>query len=383
MHHSGLVYLDNNATTRVSDLVLTEMRPYFSELYGNPASAHAFSSHAREAIELARLRVAELVNAKTDEIIFTSGGTESNNLAIRGMLGERRRSRSRLLYSSVEHSSVREVMLLMESEGYQVDEVPVDQHGCLELATLDRMVTEDTALVSVMLANNETGVVFPIWKVAQIAAAHGALLHVDAVQAAGKLPLDVADLQVDALSISSHKMHGPKGTGAIYVRHGTPLNPIMVGGGQERGLRPGTEAVPQIVGFGAAAKTALEGLYKWKGVEELRDFLEDNILATVPGSRVNGHAAPRLANTSNISFEFVEADALVRELGRRGICISSGAACNSNDLEPSSVLKAMGVGPRWLHGSIRFSLSQYTNRNEIEYVVSSIAAAVCAVSERC
>lgn len=371
-----LVYLDNNATTRVAPEVVDAMLPFLTERYGNPSSIHAFGGDVKRDIDRARERVAALLGAEPSEIIFTSCGTESDNTAIRGTLQAYPEKRH-ILTSKVEHPAVRSLCRQLAKEGYRVTELPVDRAGKLDLDLLARSIADDTAIVSIMYANNETGVVFPIDEVARIAKARGVVVHTDAVQAAGKIPIDLRNLPVDLLAISGHKLHAPKGVGVLYVRKGTRLVPWLVGGHQERGRRGGTENVASIVGLGRAAELAMASIEEERTrVRALRDRLEAEILARCSDTRVNGDRDPdgagRLPNTTSISFEYVEGEAILLMLDREGIGASSGSACTSGSLEPSHVLRAMGVPFSAAHGSIRFSLSRYTTDEEIDYVIEKM-----------
>lgn len=366
------VYLDNNATTRIAPEVLREMMPYLTEHYGNPSSMHSFGGEAADGLEPARARVAALLGAESPaEIVFTGGGSESDNLAIVGTLRANPAKRH-LVTTAVEHPAVLGLCRELQSrQGYEVTYLPVDEQGELDLEDLRAALRPDTAIVSIMAANNETGVVFPSEAIGRIVKEAGVVYHVDAVQAAGKLPLDMRSSTIDLLSLSGHKLHAPKGVGALYVRRGTKLRPLIVGGHQERGRRAGTENVAGIVALGKACELAA-GLRERENarVRALRDRLESRLLADIPDSQRNGHAERRLPNTSNISFRYIEGEGILLLLDRAGIAASSGSACTSGSLEPSHVLKAMGVPFTLAHGSIRFSLSRYTTEQEIDYVAA-------------
>lgn len=360
------IYLDNNATTRVAPEVAAAIQPYLTELYGNPSSLHAFGQASQHAIEQAREQVARLIHAQPREIIFTSGGTESDNLAILGTLAAHP-TKKHIVTTAVEHPAILSTCERLEKQGYKVTYIGVNRLGHLNLDAFAAALTPDTAIASVMHANNETGVLFPIDKVAEIAASRSVALHVDAVQTAGKLPIDVRNLPVNLLSISAHKLHGPKGVGALFVRKGTRLRSMTIGGHQERDIRPGTENVSGIVGFGAAAeRAAAEPAEARERVRVLRDRLEKGVLERFDYAHINGDPANRIHNTTNISFESLEAEAILIALSEAGICASSGSACSSGSLEPSHVLKAMGIEERTGHGAIRFSLSRYTSQDEID-----------------
>jgi len=375
------VYMDNNATTRVADEVIEEMVPYLGRLYGNPSSMHSFGGQVGKEIARARERVARLLGCAPEEIIFTSCGTESDNAAIKGTL-EMAGTRRTIVTSRVEHPAVLSTCRQMEHHGYNVIEIGVDKRGRLNLDELENSLDDDTAIVSIMYANNETGTVFPIELIARMVKSRGIVFHTDAVQAVGKIPINLAELPVDMLSLSGHKLHAPKGVGVLYVRKGTRLAPFMVGGHQESGRRAGTENVPGIIAMGKACQLAAENIDDENTrVQKLRDRLEEGILATCPGSRVNGDTENRLPNTTNISFEYIEGEAILLMLNRFGICASSGSACTSGSLEPSHVLRAMGVPFTAAHGSIRFSLSRYNTEEQVDFVIEKMAPIVNRLRE--
>ena len=363
-------YLDNNATTMVAPEVVEAMLPFYGELYGNPSSMHSFGGQVKRYIDRARDQVAALLGATPYEVIFTGGGSESNNMAIRGALEALVPEKRHLVTTRVEHPAVGGVFQQLAKSGYRVTELAVESDGSLDMDAFRYALTPDTALVSIMWANNETGVIFPIEEIAQATRERGILLHVDAVQAAGKIPIDMAKVPVDMLSISGHKFHAPKGVGALYVRRGTRLAPLVIGGHQEWGKRAGTENVPGIVGLGRAAALAQEHLVDVDSLAKLRDRLEAGLLARCLDARVNG--ANRVPNTLNVSFEFIEGESILLMLDDVGIAASSGSACASGSLEPSHVLRAMGVPFTAVHGSIRFSLSRYTTPAEIEYTLEQV-----------
>jgi len=363
------VYFDNNATTRPLDEVVAAMEPFLRIEYANPSSLHQPGQAVRHRVECAREQVAALIGAEPREIVFTSGGTEAINLALRGALAAIPH-KQHLVVSAVEHSAVRTVARQLEREGCQVDAVGVDREGRLDLDELGSRLTDQTGLLSVMLANNETGVLFDIDRIAALAADKGVPLHLDAVQGVGKVAIDVRRWPVALLSLSAHKFHGPKGAGALYVRKRVRLLPLLIGGGQERNLRGGTENVAGIIGLGvAAASAANTGLAEADRVREMRDALERGLCAAVAIARVNGAGANRIANTANIGFEALQAEALLLLLSESGVCASAGAACSSGSLEPSHVLQAMKIDPRFAHGSIRFSLSRFNTMEEVRRVV--------------
>lgn len=367
-----IVYLDNNATTKVAPEVMQEMLPYFHEQYGNPSSMHTFGGQVGKKVREAREKAAALLGASPDEIIFTSCGTESDNAAIRSALASQPGKRH-IVTSRVEHPAVRALCAHLATEGYRVTEVSVDGEGNLDMDQYRRSLTSDTAVVSLMWANNETGVIFPIEEAAQMARARGILFHTDAVQAVGKIPMDLRRTSVDMLSVSGHKLHAPKGIGILYVRRGTRFAPFLIGGHQEKGRRGGTENTPSIIGLGKACELAAEKLEDENTrVRRLRDKLEGGLLSRIPNSRVNGNRIQRLPNTSNISFEYVEGEAILLMMDEFGICASSGSACTSGSLQPSHVLRAMGVPFTMAHGSIRFSLSVYNTDEDVDYVLDKL-----------
>ncbi|KAB0668194.1 cysteine desulfurase NifS [Oryzomonas sagensis] len=366
------IYLDNNATTKVDEAVFEEMRPYFCELYGNPSSMHFFGGQVQQKVDEARKRVAALLGASPDEIIFTACGTESDNAAIRSAL-EVFPEKRHVITSRVEHPAVLTQCRNLTQKGYRVTEIGVDSEGQLDMAELKAAVDADTAIVSLMYANNETGVIFPIEEAAAIAKAKGVLFHTDAVQAVGKVPINLAASKIDLLSLSGHKLHAPKGIGVLYLRRGTPFRPFMVGGHQEKSRRAGTENAAAIIALGKACELAGQNMaIENTQVKALRDRLQTELMARIPHARINGGAAERLPNTLNIAFEFVEGEAILLLLNELGICASSGSACTSGSLEPSHVLRAMGVPFTCAHGSIRFSLSRYTTAGEIDTVIREL-----------
>jgi len=363
------IYVDNNATTRVAPEVVEEMSPYFSELYGNPSSMHFFGGQVQTKVEEARERVAGLIGARPQEIIFTSCGTESDNTAIMSAL-ESNPEKRHVVTTRVEHPAVKNLVGPLKREGYRVTELPVDRDGLLSMDEVSRVIAEDTVIVSVMWANNETGVLFPVEEIANLAKSRGAIFHTDAVQAVGKIPINLAESQIDMLSLSGHKLHAPKGIGVIYVRRGTRFSPYIIGGHQEEGRRGGTENVPYIIGMGKACELAVNHLEDMNvRVKGLRDKLENGLLEKIPNSIVNGDRQQRLPSTSSISFEYVEGESILLKLSDHGICASSGSACTSGSLEPSHVLRAMGVPFTAAHGSIRFSLSSYNTEKEVDFIL--------------
>jgi cysteine desulfurase len=371
------VYLDNNATTRVLPEVAEAMLPFLTEHYGNPSSIHRFGSAVGERLTVAREQVGNLIGAADPiEIIFTSCGTEGDNAAIRGML-EARPNKRHIVTTQVEHPAVLGLCQHLEKKGYRVTWLSVDENGGLDVEELRSALTDDTALVSVMWANNETGVIFPIEQIGAIVKAKGIPLHVDAVQAAGKIHLKVKDLPVDLMTISGHKFHAPKGIAALYVKRGLTFPPFMIGGHQERNRRGGTENVPGIIGMGKAAEVASSRIDSDAArIRGLRDQLESLLLRSCPGSRVNGGAQKRLPNTCNISFRYLEGESILVLLDQQGICASTGSACTAGSAEPSHVLRAMKVPPDWLQGAVRFSLGRFNTEEEIDYVNEKMPAIV-------
>jgi cysteine desulfurase len=366
------IYFDNNATTKVAEEVLEEMKPLFCELYGNPSSMHTFGGQIGRKIRQAREQVAGLLASDPSEIIFTSCGTESDNTAIKGTLAAVPDKR-KIITTRVEHPAVLTVCRELENHGYTVVELGVDRQGRLDWHQLEKQIDDDTALVTIMYANNETGTIFPIDKIAELATSRGAIFHTDAVQGVGKIPFNLSKSNIDLLSLSGHKLHAPKGVGALYVRKGTRLSSFMLGGHQEGGRRAGTENVPGIVGLGKACELAAENLKEENSrVKYLRDKLENALLEKCPGCQLNGDKDNRLPNTSNISFEYIEGEAILLMLDKYGICASSGSACTSGSLEPSHVLRAMGVPFTAAHGSIRFSLSRYNTEKEVDYTIEKM-----------
>lgn len=367
-----IVYADNNATTRVAPEVVDAMLPYFTEYYGNPSSMHTFGGQVAKALDTARQQVSGLIGSDPAEIVFTSCGTESDNAAIWGILRSNPRKRH-IVTTRVEHPAVYNLGKYLAQSGYHVTELGVDSYGMLDLNELTDAVREDTAIVSIMHANNETGVIFPIEEIGHIVKSKGSILHTDAVQAVGKIPMNLSKSTIDLLTLSGHKLHAPKGVGALFVRKGITFTPFIVGGHQEKNRRGGTENVPSIIGLGKACELAKDYIDKeLTQVKQLRDTLEEEILKKAPDARVNGHTKQRLPNTTNLSFEFVEGEAILLLLNEKGICASSGSACTSGSLEPSHVLRAMGVPFTAVHGSVRLSLSRYNTKEDVQYIIEHL-----------
>ena len=372
-----IVYTDNNATTKVADEVIQEMLPYFGELYGNPSSMHTFGDQVGKKVKEARQRVADFINADPDEIVFTSCGTESDNAAINAAI-KAFPEKKHIITSNVEHPAINNLyQYLQEKKGYEVTFVPVDKKGLLDLDLLYKSMSDNTAIVSLMWANNETGVLFPIEEIAKKANGKGILFHTDAVQAMGKIPIDVKKTGVDMLSFSGHKIHAPKGIGVLYVKKGFKFSPFLIGGHQEKGRRGGTENTVSIIGLGKACELARKNLPIMNTrVRELRDYLQTQLLEKIPGSSVNGDIEQRLPNTLYIGFDAVEGESILLMLDREGICASSGSACTSGSLDPSHVLMAMKVPFKSAHGSIRFSLSHYNTKEEMDIIITTLVPVI-------
>jgi len=376
------VYLDNNATTKIAEEVRDAMMPFLTDLWGNPSSMHTFGGQVKKYVEAAREQVAALVGAADpQEITFTSCGSESNNLAIRGG-AEAMDKPPHIITSKVEHAAVSGPCHYLEDRGFRLTKIDVDQLGRLDIDALRREVKSSKTLTSIMWANNETGVIFPVGLIGEMVHEAGGIFHTDAVQTVGKIPMKVSDLPIDMLSLSGHKLHAPKGVGAIYIRRGTKVKPLILGGHQERGRRAGTENVPYIVGLGVACNLAAKRLNEENTrVRAMRDRLEQGILATCPGARINGDLKSRLPNTTNISFDFIEGEAILLMLDDRGICASTGSACASGSLEPSHVLRAMNVAGVSVHGSIRFSFSTYNSEADVDAVLTELPKVVKRLRE--
>ncbi|MCP4254554.1 MAG: cysteine desulfurase NifS [Candidatus Scalindua sp.] len=371
-----LVYADNNATTRVDDKVLEEMLPYFKEFYGNPSSIHTFGRQVSSKMDLARERVASILGADISEIVFTSCGTESNNYAIHCSL-EANPDKKHVITTKVEHPAVLNVCKYFGKNGYDVTELNVDKDGMLDQDELRDSIRDDTAIVSIMHANNETGVIFPIEEIGEIVKEKGVLFHCDAVQAIGKIPVNLKNSSIDLLSMSGHKLHAPKGVGVLFIRKGVRIDPLIIGGHQEDNRRSGTENVPYIIGLGKACEIA-EGFVKEEQTEvrRLRDRLEKGIKDQLTHVAISGENSERLPNTSNVSFEYVEGEATLLLLDMAGIATSSGSACTTGSAEPSHVLQAMGIPPVTSRGTIRFSLSRYSTEDEVDYILEKLVPIV-------
>ncbi len=371
------VYVDNNATTMVAPEVFEAMTPFLTDRYGNPSSMHTFGGKNHADIEEARESVADLIGASDpSEIIFTSCGTESDNTAIISTLRAYPEKRH-IITTKVEHPAVLNVCKYLDTAGYRVTYLGVDGEGMIDLNELKTAIDPDTAIISIMYANNETGVIFPVEEIAEIARVRGVVFHTDAVQAAGKIPFKMTGLPVDLLALSGHKLHAPKGVGALYVRKGTKFVPFLIGGHQEQTRRGGTENVASIVGLGVACRLAKKAVEEERTrIKGLRDRLESAILEKVPNTRVNGSTESRLPNTSNVGFEFVEGEAILLKLDEKDIAASSGSACTSGSLAPSHVLRAMGIPFTFIQGSIRFSLSRYNTDKDIDYIMEHLPSVI-------
>ncbi len=377
-------YFDHNATTSMRREVVDRMSPYFSDHFGNASSLHFAGIRTREAIDLARGQVASLINASPDEIIFTSGGTESDNLAIRGVISAKRKSlpRPHVITTSIEHPAVLETCVRLEKDGIDVTFLPSSESGAVEPSDLEAAIRPETVLVSVMLANNETGVIQPVAKMARIAKKHGITFHVDAVQGVGKIPVDVDALGIDLLTISAHKFYGPKGIGALYRRNGTKIDPVYTGGHHEFGLRPGTENVPAIVGFGEACRISGENLEsEMRHIERLRDRMEKGIVERIDNIKINGAGSTRVPNTCSVTVKRIEGEAMTMHLSMLGFALSSGSACATGDSEPSHVLLAMGVDPVDAQGALRISLGIDNTEEEVDAFLDAFPPVVRRLRE--
>ncbi|HSG30539.1 MAG TPA: cysteine desulfurase NifS [Thermodesulfobacteriota bacterium] len=371
------VYLDYNATTPVDPRVLEVMIPYMKDMYGNPSSVHSFGGDSKAALDDAREQVAELIGARQRDIYFTTGGSESNNFAIKGIAYQLKDKGRHLITTQVEHASVLETFKYLESEGYKVIYLPIDRDGMLDLDELRDVICEDTILVSIIYANNETGVIFPLDQISEITKEQGVLLHTDAVQAVGKIEINLKELPVDLLSLSSHKLYGPKGAGALYMRKGVDLSPLIHGGGQERGKRSGTENVPAIAGFGKAAELIIDDIEAENNrLSALRDKLHKKITNSIDGVSLNGHLENRLSNTLNLNFDNTEGESLVMNLDIEGVAVSTGSACSEGNVDPSHVLLAMGLTKEQAISSLRFSFGRFSKESDIDLVLDKLPAIV-------
>ena len=368
-----LIYLDHAATTAVSPAVMSEMIPYFNEKFGNPSSIYEFASNNKEAINRARISVADLINANPEDIYFTAGGSEADNWAVKETVRALRKKGNHVITTQIEHHAVLNTCKFLEREGVEVTYLPVDENGMISIADLERAITDRTILISVMFANNEIGTIQPVKEIGKIAEKHNIIFHTDAVQAYGQIPIDVKAMKIDMLSASGHKFNGPKGIGFLYIKEGIDIGSFIHGGHQEKGKRAGTENVPGIIGMGKAAELAMENMEeRIKKETELRDRLIDRVLSEIPYVRLNGHRFKRLPNNANFSFQFVEGESLLIMLDMNGICASSGSACTSGSLDPSHVLKAMGLPDDICHGSLRLTLGEENTKEEIDYTIDCL-----------
>ena len=369
--------MDHSATTPVAAEVLEAMLPFFSDKFGNASSLHAFGREAKEALEESRQKVARLLNADAEEIVFTSGGTESDNLALRGIAYKNRNSGRHIITSSIEHPAILETCRSLEQEGFSVTYLPVNREGLVELSDLERAIRPDTILISVMHANNEIGTIQPLEEIGSLAAERDIYLHTDAVQTVGKIPVDVEAMGADLLSLSAHKLYGPKGVGALYIRRGTKIQSLATGGGHEMGLRSGTENVPGIVGLARAADLAREEMAaEGQRLTKLRDRLAGLVLQRVKEAWINGSMEKRLPGSLNFGFSYVEGESLLLYLDSKGVAVSTGSACSSHKLEPSHVLLALGLKPEECHGSLRITMGRSNSQEDVDYVAECIAEAV-------
>ena len=376
------MYLDNSATTQVSEAVFEEMKPYFTEEFGNPSTLYGIGRESKKALELARQRVADAINAKPEEIIFTGGGSESDNLAIKGIAFKLAKKGKHIITTEIEHPAVKETLHFLESLDFKVTYLPVYEDGIIRIEDLKDAITDETILISVMHGNNEIGTLQPIEEIGEIARDKGIKFHTDAVQTFGKVEVDVEKLKVDLLSLSSHKINGPKGVGAIYIRKGTRVVPLIHGGGQERGIRAGTENVPGIVGFGKACELAVSQLDEhYEKLSSIRDEIIEKVLATIPEAYLNGNVEHRLPNLVNFRFKAIEGESLILLLDAKGYQASTGSACSSNKLEASPVLTALGLDPVDVHGSLRISLAPESDAFDVDEFVDTLAQAVARLRQ--
>ena len=371
------IYMDNAATTRITEPVLEAMLPYLTNVYGNPSSVHAFGREARKAVETARRQVAAAINAQPSEIYFTGCGTEADNWALRGAAYAKNAKGKHIITTQIEHHAILHTAEQLEKEGFEVTYLPVDEHGSVDLEALKRAIRPDTAIVSIMAANNEIGTIQPIREAAAIAKEHGALFHTDAVQAIGCEKIDVKDMKIDLLSLSGHKFHGPKGVGVLYVRSGVRLERLIQGGAQERTQRGGTENLASIVGMGKAIEIAVSNMEERNAyIASLRDRLINGLLDRIPETRLNGHPTNRLSGNANVSVRYIEGESLLLSLDMKGIAASSGSACTSGSLDPSHVLLAIGLSHEIAHGSMRFSLNEENTIEEVDYTIDTMVEVV-------
>lgn len=372
-----MIYMDHSATTPVKKEVLEEMLPYFSEFYGNPSSVYALSNHSRLAIDKARERVAKAIGAKKTEVFFTGGGSEADNWALKGVAYKNKDKGNHIITTKIEHHAILHTCEYLEQQGFQVTYLDVDEYGMISLEDLEKAITEKTILISIMFANNEIGTIQPVKEIGELAKKHGVLFHTDAVQAVGSLPIDVKEMNIDLLSMSAHKLYGPKGVGALYIRQGTKIDPLIAGGAQEKNKRAGTENTPGIVGLGKAIELAYEHLKENTDyLISLRERLIKGVQERIPYVRLNGHPEKRLPGNTNFCFQFIEGEALLLSLDMVGIAGSSGSACTSGSLDPSHVLLAIGLPHEIAHGSLRLSLGTGNTEEEVDYAVEKLVGIV-------
>ena len=372
-----MIYMDHSATTPVKKEVLEEMLPYFSEFYGNPSSVYALSNHSRLAIDKARERVAKAIGAKKTEVFFTGGGSEADNWALKGVAYKNKDKGNHIITTKIEHHAILHTCEYLEQQGFQVTYLDVDEYGMISLEDLEKAITEKTILISIMFANNEIGTIQPVKEIGELAKKHGVLFHTDAVQAVGSLPIDVKEMNIDLLSMSAHKLYGPKGVGALYIRQGTKIDPLIAGGAQEKNKRAGTENTPGIVGLGKAIELAYEHLEENTAyLTSLRERLIKGVQERIPYVRLNGHPEKRLPGNTNFCFQFIEGEALLLSLDMVGIAGSSGSACTSGSLDPSHVLLAIGLPHEIAHGSLRLSLGTGNTEEEVDYAVEKLVGIV-------
>ena len=372
-----MIYMDHSATTPVKKEVLEEMLPYFSEFYGNPSSVYALSNHSRLAIDKARERVAKAIGAKKTEVFFTGGGSEADNWALKGIAYKNKDKGNHIITTKIEHHAILHTCEYLEQQGFQVTYLDVDEYGMISLEDLEKAITEKTILISIMFANNEIGTIQPVKEIGELAKKHGVLFHTDAVQAVGSLPIDVKEMNIDLLSMSAHKLYGPKGVGALYIRQGTKIDPLIAGGAQEKNKRAGTENTPGIVGLGKAIELAYEHLKENTAyLISLRERLIKGVQERIPYVRLNGHPEKRLPSNANFCFQFIEGEALLLSLDMVGIAGSSGSACTSGSLDPSHVLLAIGLPHEIAHGSLRLSLGTGNTEEEVDYAVEKLVGIV-------
>ncbi|WP_432204820.1 cysteine desulfurase family protein [Cetobacterium somerae] len=371
------VYLDNNATTKMDPKVLEAMMPFLTEEYGNAFSMHLFGKETGIAVSEAREKIATLLKVKPEEIIFTSSGTESDNIAVRGVAKAYKNRGNHIITSSIEHPAIKNTFKDLEQDGYKVTFIPVDQNGVIDIKKLEEAITDETILISVMHANNEVGTIEPIKNIAEIAKKNRVLLHVDAVQSVGKIPVYPKELGADLLTFSGHKFHGPKGIAGLYIRQGVRVARTITGGGQEKKLRPGTTNTPAVVGMAKALEIACESMdSEIKREEELRDYFETEIVSRIPEVVVNAKSVERLPGTSSITFKYLEGESILLSLSYLGVAVSSGSACSSDELQASHVLLGMGIEPEFAHGTIRFSLGKYNTKEEIDYTIEQVVKVI-------